>query len=971
MSEHEVKIARGLDALPEALGSARRVLVITGPSRRFVERLPLEDREVEVFDAARVHVPREVLDAASAALARFGADAIVALGGGAAIGLGKALCLVHAGLRFVAIPTTYSGSEMTSIHGVTDGGDKRTGRDPRARPHAVIHEPALFTEMPRALTVTSLLNALAHPIGALEGGLDEGAERAALGAIRDLSWALDQLLESASSADGLESALRGAARAGEIIERGGLGVHHAVAHLLGGRFDLDHAGVHAVLLPHTARRLADEEPALYARIADAAGASDLPARLYDALTRAGTARSLVELGVAHEAFEALAAEDPRAALGWVDDARLGRRPTVRSRALDAGARPWTLALGPPPREASRVIVALHGRGANAGRFAKDVLDLSGRDPSIAIVAPQAPRCAWFEGSFRAPESGLEASLDAVRATLDALLAEGVAPERTSLVGFSQGACLAIECVARAERRLGGLVAIAGGRIGATPAPIARELAGLPVVLGAAEGDSWVRPDEVEAAASALRAAGARVTVIAEPGDAHVITLRQRVAAHALITGRDPREGLFGLHAPHQSEALEGALPRHQNTPRKTTYGLYPELVSGTGFMADRHHNRRVWLYRIRPSASHTPFEPLAHATFRADWTPGEVDPNLAGWAALPAPEAPTDFVDGVATLGGQGSPALRRGFAIHLYAANRSMERRAFYDADGDLLIIPQEGSLTLQTELGVLDVGPGQIALVPRGLKLAVHLAGGFARGWIGEAYGRSFELPARGVVGSNGTSDPRHFRAPRAWFEDRVVPGYRLTAKLGNALHDARLDHSPFDVVAWHGEHAPYVYELADFSPVGNTRFDHPDPSVHVVIGAPMDEAGADTLDFVFFPPRWDPTEHTFRPPFFHRNAVTELNGIIADPSLRAGGPFAPGVTFLTPSMTAHGVLARAVESQLRKPDAVADRPARIPDASAWFQLETMLPLSLTPWARAAAHRIGEWPHVWGAYRERFEAP
>lgn len=980
MSTHEVKIGQGLEALAAKLDElgARRVFVITGPGRRFLERLPLDGRAVELFDQAAVHVPRAIVDAASAALARSDADAIVTLGGGSATGLGKALRLTHEGVPFIAIPTTYAGSEMTDIYGIREGEEKRTGRDPRVRPDLVIHEPTLFDAMPKGLSATSLLNALAHPISALSRGeLDDPGAQRALRAVRDLIWALDHVLEAPASPDGRRTALAGAARAGAIIDGASLGHHHELAHLLGGRFALDHAGVHAVLLPHFARRLAATDPALYDRVATAAGYPDLPAHLYDALTRAGAARSLVDLGVSHEAFEALAAEDPRAREAWVEDARLGRRPSVHLRAWDAGARPWTSLRGPELADAARVVIAIHGRGANAGRITKEVRDWVGADPSTAIVAPQAPRNAWYAGSFRAQleELGdpLEASLAAIADALARVEAAGVPAERVFLAGFSQGACLAAEVMARHPRRLGGLVAIAGARIGPTadqPAIVA-DLTGMPVVLGVSEGDPWIRVSEVEATAAQLRAAGAAVTVVLAPGEAHEVSARQRVAAYELLLGRDARAGLGGFGAAHQSEALPGALPRHQNTPRRTAYGLYPELISGTGFMADRHHNARTWLYRIRPSASHTPFEPLEHPTFRADWDASVVEPNLTGWSPLPIPEAPTDFVDGLATLGGQGHASLRRGFAIHVYAANRSMEHRAFYDADGDLLIVPQQGAITLQTEVGVLDVAPGQIATLPRGMKASIHLAGASARGWVGEAYGRHFELPERGVVGSNGTSDPRHFRAPTAFFEDRVDPGYRLTAKLGNALHEARLDHSPYDVVAWHGNQSPYVYDLSDFSPVGNTRFDHPDPSVHVVLGAPMDEAGADTLDFVFFPPRWDATEHTFRPPFFHRNAVTEFNGIIGDPNLRRDGPFVEGCSFMTPSMTAHGVLARAVESALRQPEGVADRPVRIPDESSWFQLETMLPFSLTPWARAAAHRVKDWPLRWGAYRQHFEAP
>lgn len=955
-------ILEGLSALPAWLDAqgARRVLLITGPERRFVERLPLDGREVELFDGAEVHVPREVVDRAEAARARAEADTIVTLGGGSATGLGKALRMEHPGLGFVAVPTTYAGSEMTNIYGVREEGKKNTGRDDAVRPDVVVHEPTLFTSMPKKLSVTSLLNALAHPISALSAGGLEGASRGrALRAIEQLVWALDQVLESPASRDGRRHALRGATLAAQVLDAGELGLHHRRAHDLGGRFSLDHSGLHAALLPHTLRAIARDDAALYEEIAAAAGYRDLPAVLYDALTRAGAARSLIDLGVEADAVDGEA----------LQDVLLGRRPSVHQRRTESGAS----TRGPSLEEARRVIVAVHGRGANAGRMIEAVHDLVGRDPTIAIVAPQAPGNRWYPKSYRAPASehgaDLEAALEAIDAELARVL-DVVGAERVFLAGFSQGACLAAEVLARRQDALGGLVALAGARIG--PAgeqpPVAADLSGARVLMGISEGDRWVDPSDVERSAEGFREAGAEVTLLIEPGDAHEMSARQRVLAQELLRGVSLREGQRGFGNAHQGEALEGALPLHQNTPRRAPYGLYPEQINGTGFTARRQQNLRTWLYRVRPSAQHTPFARLEHATFSPDWEDAPVDANLSGHRPRPIPEEPTDFVDGLATYGGAGDPALRRGFAVHLYVANRSMEHRAFYDADGDLLIIPQQGGLALQTELGVLDVAPGQIAILPRGLKVSVHLHGASCRGWVGEVFGRHFELPERGPVGSNGLTDPRHFRAPTPWFEDRVDPGYRLTAKLGNALYEARQDHSPYDVVAWHGDYVPYVYDLADFSPAGNVRVDHPDPSIYTVLGAPLDETGANTLDLVFFPPRWDPTEHTFRPPFFHRNATTELNGIISDPSLSPDGPFEAGCTFLTPSMTAHGVLARAVHHAIEKSDEAADRPVRMGDESRWFQLETTLPLRLTTWARRSAERVEDWPLVWGSYRPRF---
>ena len=261
--------------------------------------------------------------------------------------------------------------------------------------------------------------------------------------------------------------------------------------------------------------------------------------------------------------------------------------------------------------------------------------------------------------------------------------------------------------------------------------------------------------------------------------------------------------------------------------------------------------------------------------------------------------------------------------------------------------------------------------AVIPRGLRVSVALHGAEARGYVAEVFGRAFELPERGPVGANGLTEARHFRAPAARAEDRLSPGYRVTAKLGGELYEATQDFSPHDVVAWHGNHCPYVYDLGLFSPVGNARFDHPDPSIHTVLSAPLDEVGAHSLDLVIFPPRWDPTEGTFRPPYFHRNVTTEFNGIIRE-APAPGSPFVPGCYFLTPGMTAHGPSAPSVERALALPDDVADRPQRYGEAGAlWFQFETALPLSLTPWAERAPNRIADWHDVWGAYRKHFTAP
>ncbi len=972
------RIIHGLDGLPAALErlGARRLLILTTPSRRHLPRLEraLGERPRAIFDRAKVHVPKDIIDAAADARARAGADAIISLGGGSTTGLAKALRRRHE-LRVVAVPTTYAGSEMTSIWGETEGGRKQTGRDPRVRPDAVVHAPALLVGMPRAVALTSLLNALAHPISALSvPTLSDELRAEALAAVERLVPAIEALAFQPTPRDAPTRALQAAALAAQVLERAAMGEQHTVAHALGGRLDLPHAPLHAALLPHFTAALMRARPELAGELARASACHDLPARLHDLLRRVEAARAVQELAPdpAHNTRELL--EEGLLERPWARDAWEGRRPSAHERRWLLSGCPDSTVIGPEPAQAARVVVALHGRGGDAGTIAARALELAGHARDVLIVAPQAPWRSWYPGAYTTPHAALGPALPNALAAIERTLARVFTAVRPGtpvyLYGFSQGACLALEVFARTAHPIAGVFAPAGARVGPAeeqPA-LTRALAGAVAVVGVADDDRWVTRADVDAAADALRDAGATVHLLHEPGDRHAESARQRLAISELLAGREPgRRHQTGFGNTHASEALPGALPRRQNTPLRPPYGLHAEQINGTGFAAPRHHNLRTWCYRIRPSALRGPFadEPLAHPTFVADWD-DEQEPNLMGFDPLPLPDAPTDFVDGVATIGGAGSPSLRRGYALHVYAANRSMEQRALYNADGDLLLIPQRGRLTLLTELGALELQPGEIATLPRGLLFSVLLRDGAARGYLAEVFGRHFELPERGPVGANGLTDPRHFRAPVAWFEDRLAPGFQITAKLGGRLFTATQDHSPFDVVAWHGNYAPYVYDLGCFCPVGNTRFDHPDPSIYTVIGAPLDEQGSNSLDLVFFPPRWDNTEHTFRPPFFHRNATTEFNGIIRDPGLREDGPFREGGYFVTPSMTAHGVLARAIEREYRRRD---DAGARIPDRSAWFQFETALPLHLTRWARRGEHRVPGWPQRWGVYRSRFD--
>jgi homogentisate 1,2-dioxygenase len=409
-----------------------------------------------------------------------------------------------------------------------------------------------------------------------------------------------------------------------------------------------------------------------------------------------------------------------------------------------------------------------------------------------------------------------------------------------------------------------------------------------------------------------------------------------------------------------TEALPGALPAGRNSPQRAPYGLYAEQLSGTAFTAPRGHNRRSWLYRIRPAAHHRPFElarghahevPLDAPRLVADFADAPpTSPNQLRWDPLPLPEAPTDFVDGLVTMAGTGSAAAMTGFAIHLYAANRSMQDRFFYSADGELLIVPQLGRLAIWTELGRLDVEPCEIAVIPRGIRFCVGLPDSEARGYVCENFGALLRLPDLGPIGSNGLANPRDFLTPHAAYEDREG-GFELVAKLNGLLWRAEIDHSPLDVVAWHGNYAPYKYDLRRFNTIGSISFDHPDPSIFLVLQAQSDTPGVDTLDFVIFPPRWLAAEDTFRPPWFHRNVASEFMGLVHGVYDAKAEGFVPGGASLHNCMSAHGpdagTFERASSSDTTKPHKVVDtlafmfesrtllRPTRFALESATLQL------------------------------------
>ena len=358
--------------------------------------------------------------------------------------------------------------------------------------------------------------------------------------------------------------------------------------------------------------------------------------------------------------------------------------------------------------------------------------------------------------------------------------------------------------------------------------------------------------------------------------------------------------LSGFGNQHATEALAGALPQWQNSPQRVAHGLYAEQVSGSAFTAPRAENLRSWQYRLRPSAQHAPYRAISHKLWRtAPDAETPVSPNRLRWNPL-AEVADSDFLDGLVTIATNGDARTQLGVGVHLYAASRSMTR-VFYNADGELLIVPQTGMLTLKTEFGILEISPGEIGVIPRGVKFRVEITEA-ARGYVCENYGAPLRLPELGPIGANGLANARDFLYPVAWFED-VAKITEVVAKFGGKLWTCDYDHSPLNVVAWHGNYAPYKYDLARFNTINTVSFDHPDPSIFTVLTSPSETIGTANIDFVIFPPRWMVAENTFRPPWFHRNAMSEYMGLIHGAYDAKAEGFLPGGGSLHNAFSAHG--------------------------------------------------------------------
>jgi homogentisate 1,2-dioxygenase len=351
-----------------------------------------------------------------------------------------------------------------------------------------------------------------------------------------------------------------------------------------------------------------------------------------------------------------------------------------------------------------------------------------------------------------------------------------------------------------------------------------------------------------------------------------------------------------------TEAVKGALPVGQNSPQKTPRGLFPEVISGSAFTAPRAENLSSWLYKLRPSAMHAPYKRMGNGLLRSGPFDEAATPaNRLRWNPLPVPSKSTDFIDGLFTLAGSGDAASQHGIAVHVYRANRPMQDRYFANADGELMFVPQAGAILLATELGRLEARPGEIAVVPRGVKFRVEVEGA-TRGYLCENYGAPFRLPELGPIGSQGLAQRRHFLAPVAACEERSGK-CEVVAKFMGGLWASEYAHSPLDVVAWHGNYTPYKYDLARFMTINTVSVDHADPSIFTVLTSPSGQAGVANCDFVIFPPRWMVAEHTFRPPWFHRNVMSELMGLVHGVYDSKAEGFLPGGVSIHNCMSAHG--------------------------------------------------------------------
>jgi len=418
----------------------------------------------------------------------------------------------------------------------------------------------------------------------------------------------------------------------------------------------------------------------------------------------------------------------------------------------------------------------------------------------------------------------------------------------------------------------------------------------------------------------------------------------------------------------ETESLPGALPQGQNSPQRCAYGLYAEQLSGSPFTAPRGTNERSWLYRIQPTVRHTTDFRVIDRPYWLSAPRHEPDILSLGqrrWDPLPYPDGEVNFLDSMRTITTAGDVVGQAGMATHIYALTADMEDDYFFNADGELMIVPQEGALSIFTEMGIIEVAPLEIAVLPRGMMFKVKRGEGVdrARGYVCENYGAKFTLPERGPIGANCLANPRDFKTPVAAYEDKETTCL-VHIKWCGVFHVTPIGHSPLDVVAWHGNYAPYKYDLRTFSPVGAIGFDHPDPSIFTVLTAPSGEAGTANIDFVIFPPRWMVAENSFRPPWYHRNIMSEFMGLIQGQYDAKEEGFVPGGVSLHNMMMPHGPDRDAFE----KASTVELKPVKLSDTMA-FMFETRFPQMVTRYAAELETLQSGYINCWEGLERKFD--
>ena len=430
-----------------------------------------------------------------------------------------------------------------------------------------------------------------------------------------------------------------------------------------------------------------------------------------------------------------------------------------------------------------------------------------------------------------------------------------------------------------------------------------------------------------------------------------------------MTSKEQFKYQTGFGNEFATEAMGGALPVGRNSPQIAPLGLYAEQFSGTAFTAPRKENKRTWTYRIRPSVTHKPFARIENNLLVSKFGELETTPNQLRWNPLAMPETETDFIDGLTTFAGNGDLFSQHGIGIHIFACNKNMTDRFFYNADGEILVVAEKNRVRFLTELGIIEISSGEICVIPRGLKFRVELPDGEARGYICENYGQQFRLPDLGPIGANGLANARDFETPVAWFED-VDGDFELVAKFGGNLWSCQIDHSPLDVVGWHGNYAPYKYDLRRFNTIGSISFDHPDPSIFTVLTSPSSEHGTANCDFVIFPDRWLVQENTFRPPWFHRNIMSEYMGLCYGQYDAKEEGFVAGGASLHNQMSAHGPDAEAFEKASN-----ADlKPQKLTGTMA-FMFESRYIIRPTKFAMETSELQSEYFKVWQKLPKNFK--